>query len=465
MNTHQWPCQKSFKKIISKQISLQKSSLKVRPLMLLRIFSTLLLFLLSTAMFTTAVTAQAYQEPESVLSEAELAQTLAPIALYPDTLLTHILIAATYPLEVIEAERWLTKHSTLTAEQLQNKAESKEWDASIKALLSFSGVMAKLSENLNWMQTLGDAFLQDESRVLASIQTLRQQAEKAGSLANMNNVQVIKEQQVIIIEPAQPEIIYVPYYDTRVVYGRWHWSHYPPVYWHHPNRYASYYGPFYWGHGVHISSQFFFSAFHWHNRHVVVSHYNRHGYHPRKKIVNSHHAKRWNHQPKHRRGVAYSSGSVKKKYYSGRPSSMHQNKSVQSNRSGYKSNSIKNNQQVKAIKSGHSTSNNAKTKNYRANQFPVQHKYPVNIKQQNKQRVSDKKAMKEDVHQASNKQYSIHKKSSSKQEYRQPVSKPSSSSSRQPSVSKSSKPVKKPSHKPSNRHAVTVSKQHKSKHN
>jgi hypothetical protein len=308
---------------------------------------------------TTFSASLAEEEQEFVLSEAELAQTLAPIALYPDTLLTHILIASTYPIEVIEAERWLNKNSQLTATQVENKAEKKEWDASIKALLAFPRVMEKLSEDLTWMQKLGDAFLQDEERVLASIQTLRQQADEAGSLANIDNVKVIKEQRIIIIEPAQPEIIYVPYYDTRLVYGRWYWTHYPPVYWHSPPYYAAHHSPFYWGHGVHISSHFYFSTFNWHNRHVVVNHYdrsNRHGnymgshvgYHPRKKIVTSHQAKRWSHQPKNRRGVAYSNGSVKQKYYG---TSVRGNNNVHDNRklvsgSSYKVKTYKNTLQV-----------------------------------------------------------------------------------------------------------------------
>ncbi len=308
--------------------------------------------LLSSTLFTTtafSASLDAEEEQVFVLSEAELAQTLAPIALYPDTLLTHILIASTYPIEVIEAERWLNKNSKLTAAQIEKKAEKKEWDASIKALLAFPRVITKLSEDLTWMQELGNAFLQDEARVLASIQSLRQQADQAGNLANMDNVTVIKEQRVIIIEPAQPEVIYVPYYDTRVVYGRWHWTHYPPIYWRNPNYYAAHYGHFYWGHGVHISSHFYFSAFHWNNRHVVVKHYNRPGYHSRKKIVSSHSAKRWNHQPKHRRGVAYSNGRLKHKYYGSRPSVRSTNTYKNTVHSGnahksrvYKSNSHKN---------------------------------------------------------------------------------------------------------------------------
>jgi len=273
-----------------------------------------LIFVFSTCISSTALSAS-QEDGEVLFSEAELAQTLAPIALYPDTLLTHILIAATYPIEVIQAERWLKKQPTSTDEQRDNKAQNKGWDASIQALLSFPQVMAKLSEDLTWMQKIGDAFLQNEARVLASIQTLRQQAEQAGSLAAMDNVEIIKEQKIIIIEPAQPEIIYVPYYDTRLVYGQWYWANYPPVYWHSPHHYPAHYGHFYWGHGVHISSHFYFSAFHWHNRYVIVNHSARHGYHPRNKVVISHQAKRWNHQPKHRRGVSYNNGRLKQKYY------------------------------------------------------------------------------------------------------------------------------------------------------
>jgi hypothetical protein len=273
-----------------------------------------LLFVFSTFASSTALSAS-QEDEKAFLSEAELAQTLAPIALYPDTLLTHILIAATYPIEVIEAERWIKKQPTSTDAQRQSKAQNKGWDASIQALLAFPQVMAKLSDDLTWMQKLGDAFLQNEARVLASIQTLRQQAEQAGSLAAMDNVEIIKEQKIIIIEPAQPEIIYVPYYDTRLVYGQWYWAKYPPVYWHLPHHYPAYYGHFYWGHGVHISSHFYFSAFHWHNRYVIVNHSTRHGYHPRNKVVISHQAKRWNHQPKHRRGVSYNNGRLKQKYY------------------------------------------------------------------------------------------------------------------------------------------------------
>jgi hypothetical protein len=274
------------------------------------------IFLITFALGTINVAnGQAIDSKEDVvMTNAELAQILAPIALYPDTLLTHILIASTYPLEVIEAERWLKKKSRWTTKKVQQKSQEQGWDASITALIAFPKLLTKLSEDLFWMHKLGDAFLQDEAKVLAGIQTLRQKASQSGALAKMDNVEVIEERSVIIIEPAQREVIYVPYYDTRLVYGHWSWSHYPPIYWHRPYHYASHRTYFSWGHGIHISNYFFFNAFQWHDRYIVRSHHKRRQYYPRKKIVVSHNAKRWHHKPKHRRGVAYSSGYLKKKY-------------------------------------------------------------------------------------------------------------------------------------------------------
>ena len=123
--------------------------------------ATIVTLLLSTTLYTPyalSASDNALEAQALVLSEGELAQALAPIALYPDTLLTHILIASTYPIDVIEAERWLNHNVALTPQQLATQAEKKNWDASIKILIAFPQVMAKLSENLSWMQNIGDAF-------------------------------------------------------------------------------------------------------------------------------------------------------------------------------------------------------------------------------------------------------------------------------------------------------------------
>ncbi|NQZ82523.1 MAG: DUF3300 domain-containing protein [Colwellia sp.] len=282
-------------------------------------------FSLAISLAISLVSISAFSNQGSVednFSDAELAQILAPIALYPDSLLTHILIASTYPLEVIEANRWAKKNSDIAPENIANKVENLDWEPSVKALIPFPRILNRLSEDLSWTRQLGDAFLQDEMQVLQSIQVLRKQAELAGSLAQMDNMTVSKEDNNIIIQPVQQEVVYVPYYDTRVVYGPWHWSSYPPVHWgHHYPRYASHHNLFSWHTGIHISFDYFFSAFHWNNRHVVVvDHYNSRHYRQRRHIVTGHYAKRWLHKPHHRRGVAYRSSVTKERYASNRPS-------------------------------------------------------------------------------------------------------------------------------------------------
>jgi len=253
-------------------------------------------------------------------SEAQLAQMLAPIALYPDSLLTHILIASTYPIEIIEAHRWLKKNKRLSANKASLSVKDFDWDASVKALVPFERILSRLSEDLTWTQQLGDAFLQDESRLLESIQVLRRQAELAGNLDKMDNMDVSYEDSNIVIEPIEREIVYVPYYDTRMVYGTWHAVSYPPVYWKpHRSVYVSRYSPFYYHSGIHISFNYFFSAFHWSNRRVVVvnTHHYKHRYYdqrPRRLIVNGGYAKHWTHQPIHRKGVAYRTKQTRSKY-------------------------------------------------------------------------------------------------------------------------------------------------------
>lgn len=266
------------------------------------------------------------EEPqvEYTFSEAELAQMLAPIALYPDSLLTHILIASTYPIEIVEAQRWTVLNKDLSTDLIAQDIEDKDWDPSVKALVPFPDLLKRLSEDLTWTRKLGDAFLQDEAMVLQSIQQLRSQAEQAGNLNKMDKMEVSREDNNIIIQPTEKEIVYVPYYDSREIYGVWHWSLFPPIYWgHHNSRYGyqSHYSPFSWHSGVHISFNYFFSAFHWHNRHiVVVDHRNSRHYRQRRHIVSGQYAKHWDHKPHHRRGVAYRNDHVKKRYNSDRPS-------------------------------------------------------------------------------------------------------------------------------------------------
>ncbi|MCH2057446.1 MAG: DUF3300 domain-containing protein [Thalassotalea sp.] len=247
-------------------------------------------------------------------SQAQLAQMLAPIALYPDTLLTHILIAASYPLEVVEAYRFQEQKSSLSERKFKSALEKKSWDESVKALVPFERVLKQMNDDLAWMRELGDAFLAQEEDVLDAVQTLRQQAHDAGSLDELANANIEYDKEKIIIVPNNPEVVYVPYYDTREVYGYWRWHRYPPVYWHVSH---NYYHPISWHAGVHIGWGFFFNAVHWHNRYVVVNHhrhYNRHYYRKRHHILYSDYSKRWRHKPIHRRNVAYRSAIVRSEY-------------------------------------------------------------------------------------------------------------------------------------------------------
>lgn len=167
------------------------------------------LFALPFTPTTQAAGVSVSQGSSASVSQAELEQMLAPIALYPDSLLTHILIASTYPLEVVQAQRWLAQRPKLSLDQIMSQAEDKDWDPSVKALLAFPVVLQKMSDDLDWTQRLGEAFLEDEGQVMNGIQSLRQQADKANSLANMDNMAITRANNHIIIEPVRREIVYV----------------------------------------------------------------------------------------------------------------------------------------------------------------------------------------------------------------------------------------------------------------
>ncbi|MCH8538308.1 MAG: DUF3300 domain-containing protein, partial [Alkalimonas sp.] len=247
--------------------------------------------------------------------QAYLDQVLAPIALYPDSVLSHVLIASTYPLEVVQAARWARAHEDLSSEDALQQVEQQPWDPSIKALVAFPDLLQRMSDDLDWLEQLGEAFLDDEAWVMQSIQQLREQAYAHGSLDEVEHIVVQREQNVIVIEPKQPEIIYVPYYNTRVIYGDWHWPHHQPYYWHYPGAYYTH-SAFYWGPYYRVSPRFYFSSFHWHQRHVIVNHH--HFYQPPRayprRVVHVHHGKRWQHNPVHRRGVVYRREALNHRY-------------------------------------------------------------------------------------------------------------------------------------------------------
>jgi hypothetical protein len=176
----------------------------------------------------TAAEAQSAQ----AFNTEQLDALLAPIALYPDELLTQILMASTFPLEVVQAQRWLEQpgNKDLKGDALQKALEPLPWDPSVKSLVPFPEVLALMNNNLDWTQQLGYAFADQQAAVLDSIQRLRRQAKGADSLQSSPQQVVQEEGDTIIIQPAKPDVVYVPSYNPATVYGTWPYPSSPPVY-------------------------------------------------------------------------------------------------------------------------------------------------------------------------------------------------------------------------------------------
>jgi hypothetical protein len=181
---------------------------------------------------------------------AQLDALLAPIALYPDQLLTQMLMASTYPLQVVAASRWLAEGSNkeLKGDALEKALQSQNWDASVKSIVAFPQVLAMLNDHLDWTQQLGYAMANQQAAVLDSIQRLRLQAQKAGNLKTTEQQRVeVRENNIVYIEPADPQVVYVPTYQPSEVYGEWPYPETPPVYYPPP---AAYYPGYAYGAGL-----------------------------------------------------------------------------------------------------------------------------------------------------------------------------------------------------------------------
>ena len=257
-------------------------------------------------------------QSQQLLKPEELDQLVAPIALHPDALLAEILMASTYPLEVVQADRWATANKSLKGDQLKAEVDKQSWDDSVKSLVPTPSVLAMMSSQLEWTQKLGDAVLAQQPDVMDAIQRLRSKAQANNKLTSTKEqtVSVTQQQnkQVIVIEPAVPDTVYVPYYDPAVVYGEWPYSAYQPYYFPPPlgyvpgamlatglafgagyavGRWAS--GGNYWGGGCN-----------WGGGNINV---NR-----PVNINNIGSGNTWQHNPTHRQGVQYSNKNVQQKF-------------------------------------------------------------------------------------------------------------------------------------------------------
>lgn len=252
---------------------------------------------------------------EQQMKPEQLDALLAPIALYPDNLLSLVLIASTYPLEVVQADRWIKENKALKGDAQKAAVDKQAWDDSIKSLVATPDVLSMMSTKLDWTMKLGDAVLAQQPDVMDAIQRLRARADANNKLTTTKEQKVTKRQeqgkQIIAIESTDPDMVYVPYYEPAVAYGAWPYPDYPPTYFGWPsyipgaviatglafgagyalNRWRT--GGNYWGGGVN-----------WTNNNINV---NR----PR---VNPLNGNNWQHNPAHRQGVRYNNANVAQRF-------------------------------------------------------------------------------------------------------------------------------------------------------
>src|SRR5476651_242110 len=200
----------------------------------------------STAIVPVTVPATVATPAPPVYTQAQIDQWVAPVALYPDSLLSQVLMASTYPTNVIQAVQWSRDHPQSQGDAAVSAVANEPWDPSVKSLVAFPQLLALMGEDPAWVQNLGDAFLAQPADVMDTVQKFRQVAQKSGALkstpqqkvtvkpaAQSSNTTVVKSapaQQTIIIESADPQVVYVPSYNPNVVYGAWPTPAYPPVY-------------------------------------------------------------------------------------------------------------------------------------------------------------------------------------------------------------------------------------------
>lgn len=266
----------------------------------------------------------------------ELEGLVAPIALYPDSLLSQVLMASTYPLEIVHAGRWVKAHPDVKGDAAVKAVQNETWDVSVKSLVAFPQVLVPMNDKLDWTQRLGDAFLAQPNDVLAAVQRLRIRAQDSGHLKSTPQQKVSVEprsavsqsgqpgqappaQSIVRIEPADPQVIYVPSYNPTVVYGAWPAPAYPPTYWPPPPAYypgAALASGFAWGLGI-AAAGAIFSNCNWNNNDVNVNinkATNIDRNFDRTKVQGG---GKWQHDAGHRQGVAYRDNATRDKYSRG----------------------------------------------------------------------------------------------------------------------------------------------------
>ncbi len=262
------------------------------------------------------------QEDRKPFTPEELDQMLAPIALYSDALLSQVLMAATYPLEVVEAARWSQANPALKGDAAVAAVKDKGWDVSVKSLVAFPPILAQMNDHLDWTQKLGDAMVGQQQDVAASIQRLRGRAADAGNLESTKEQAVKVETQgserVVVIEQADPQIVYVPSYNPTWAYGPWPYPSYPPFYWPFGGALAR---GFMWGLGF-AAAGAIFGGWNWgggNNNYVNINSNRATNIDRNFNRNNIGDGNRWQHRPEHRKGVAYRDQATRDRFGQSRP--------------------------------------------------------------------------------------------------------------------------------------------------
>jgi uncharacterized membrane protein YgcG len=273
------------------------------------------------------------QAPAQPLPPQALDNLVAPIALYPDPLLGQVLAASTYPLELVEAQQWLQANPNLQGQQLTDAARQQDWDASVQAMVAMPDVLNRLTQDIHWATDLGNAFLSQQADVMAAVQRMRVRAQANGKLQSGPQETVTTENQggqsAVVIEPADPQVIYVPTYDPAYIWG-------PPVWGYYPSLWYPSYG-FWWGPGFNIGLcfggwggwGFGFGGFGWgwgmnwfgHGLWVNGGFFNHYGYHYGYGFGGGFGGvglragmTAWAHDPAHRLGVGYPNSQLTGRY-------------------------------------------------------------------------------------------------------------------------------------------------------
>lgn len=276
----------------------------------------------------TLVFAQDAEETRSFPPD-QLEQLVAPIALYPDSLVAQILMASTYPLEIVQAARWRDANPAPEGDELEKALADQRWDPSVKALTNFPDVLKRMSDNLDWTQDLGDAVLAQEQDVMDAVQRMRRYAYEEGNLKTSSEQVVTVKEKIIVVEPAT-KVVYVPAYNPVVVYGsvwappRYYYPvySYPPSYWYPPGYTAARVVAFGVGMAITVSiwNNWNWGHCDWHRSSITINNnfnFSRNVNTANIKISNKGGGgkySRWEHQAEHRGGVRYRDQSVSKRY-------------------------------------------------------------------------------------------------------------------------------------------------------